>query len=201
MSIEEFKDEVRSITNDEQKTVFIQKFFFNGTPFVFKERDAEHYHFKKRIADNFGIGYNDINIVGSSRFGFSPYKFTEFTYDSDIDVAICNETVFDRFFELICNYTYKIRSKEILLRQSQYKKYIKFLKYFSLGWIRPDLLPHNTTEFKEIRDSWDEFFKQISYGNSEVGNYEVKAGLFKNQAYAERYYTQSIKELQLKLNN
>jgi hypothetical protein len=67
--------------------------------------------------------------------------------------------------------------------------------------MRPDLLPSNSTEFKEIREQWDNFFKTISYGNSEVGNYKVKAGLFKNQSYAEKYYKSSIDQIQKIITN
>lgn len=62
--------------------------------------------------------------------------------------------------------------------------------------MRPDLLPSNTVEFIKMREQWDDFFKTISYGKSEVGNYKVKAGLFKNQAYAEKYYKSSLSQLQ-----
>ena len=196
MSLEEFKAELKTVSTEIEKTTFIQKNFFNGTPFVFRERDGDYYNFTKRIADQFNIKYTDINIVGSSRFGFSPYKFTEFSYESDIDVTICNETLFEQYFELISNYTYKLRYREIFLRKEQYNQYIKFLKYFSTGWMRPDLLPSNTVEFIEMRERWDDFFKTISYGKSEVGNFKVKAGLFKNQAYAEKYYKGSIDQLQ-----
>ncbi len=196
MTIDEFKHEIMNIISEEDKTIFIQKFFFSGTPYVFKNRDGDYYHFSKKIADNFETSYQDINIVGSSRFGFSPYKFTEFSFESDIDIAICNENLFNKYFNLICDYTYKLRNREILLRKDQYNQYVKFLKYFSTGWMRPDLLPQNTIEFKEIRENWDDFFKNISYGKSEVGNYKVKAGLFKNQYFAEKYYKQSISNLQ-----
>lgn len=196
MTIDEFKHEIMNIISEEDKTIFIQKFFFSGTPYVFKNRDGDYYHFSKKIADNFETSYQDINIVGSSRFGFSPYKFTKFSFESDIDIAICNENLFNKYFNLICDYTYKLRNREILLRKDQYNQYVKFLKYFSTGWMRPDLLPQNTIEFKEIRENWDDFFKNISYGKSEVGNYKVKAGLFKNQYFAEKYYKQSISNLQ-----
>lgn len=196
MTIDEFKHEIMNIISEEDKTIFIQKFFFSGTPYVFKNRDGDYYHFSKKIADNFETSYQDINIVGSSRFGFSPYKFTEFSFESDIDIAICNENLFNKYFNLICDYTYKLRNREILLRKDQYNQYVKFFKYFSTGWMRPDLLPQNTIEFKEIRENWDDFFKNISYGKSEVGNYKVKAGLFKNQYFAEKYYKQSISNLQ-----
>lgn len=201
MTIEEYREELLKISNEDDRTYFVQKYFFNGTPFLFKERDNDYYDFSKRVADNFNIKYSDINIVGSSRFGFSPYKFTEFSYESDIDVTICNEQLFDQFFELISDYTYKIRYREILLRKEQYNRYVKFIKYFSTGWMRPDLLPSNSTEFKEIREQWDNFFKTISYGNSEVGNYKVKAGLFKNQSYAEKYYKSSIDQIQKIITN
>mgnify|MGYP003585497864 FL=1 len=201
MTVEKYKEEILIVNSDEEKTTFIQKYFFNGTPYVLNGRDGDFYHFAKKIVDNFEINYQDINIVGSSRFGFSPFRFTEFTYESDIDVAICNENLFEKYFKLICDYTYKLRLKEILLRKDQYNQYIRFLKYFSTGWMRPDLLPQNTTEFKEIKENWDEFFLQISYGKSEVGNYKVKAGLFKNQEYAEKYYKTSITNVQTKLKN
>lgn len=196
MTLEDFKKDILEISSNEERTRFVQRHFFNGIPYIFKSREGEYYDFTKRIAENFGIPYTDINIVGSSRFGFSPYRFTEFSYESDIDVTLCNEWLFDQFFELVSDYTYKLRYKEILLRKEQYSKYLKFIKYFSTGWMRPDLLPSNSVEFKEIRVRWDDFFKKISYGNSEVGNYKVKAGLFKNQAYAEMYYKRSITELQ-----
>lgn len=196
MTLEEFITELKEISTEIERTTFIQRNFFNGTPYVFRERDGDYYNFAKRIADQFNIRYTDINIVGSSRFGFSPYKFTDFSFESDIDVTICNETLFEKYFELVSDYTYKLRYREIFLRKEQYNQYIKFLKYFSTGWMRPDLLPSNTIEFIEMRERWDDFFKTISYGKSEVGNFKVKAGLFKNQAYAEKYYKSSIAQLQ-----
>jgi len=201
MTVEDYKKELLNISTVEEEMNFIQKYFFNGTPDIFKERDGEYYDFLKRIADNFQIQYSDVNIVGSSRFGFSPYKFTEFSYESDIDVTLCNDPLFEKFFHLISDYTYKLRYREIFLRNDQYKSYVKFIKYFSTGWMRPDLLPSNTTEFKEIRERWDEFFNEISYGNTEVGNYKVKAGLFKNQEFAEKYYRSSIGQIRKTLSN
>jgi hypothetical protein len=196
MTLEDYRAELLKLSTDIERTTFIQRNFFNGTPYVFQFRDGDYFDFSKRIADNFNISYTDVNIVGSSRFGFSPYKFTEFSYESDIDVTICNENLFEQYFELISDYTYKIRFREIFLRKDQYNQYVKFLKYFSTGWMRPDLLPSNTVEFVEMRERWDDFFKKISYGKSEVGNYKVKVGLFKNQAYAEKYYKSSLAQLQ-----
>ena len=195
VSIEDYKTEIVKLDNDDDKKIFTQKYFFHGIPVVFQDRENEYFHFRKRIADKFDIGFYEVMIVGSSKFGFSPYKFTQFSYDSDIDVVLFNEKLFDIFYELISEYQYKIRKKIINLTSTQSKQYLKFIKYFMMGWMRPDLLPQNTTEFKELKQNWDDFFKSISHSKTEVGNYIVKGGLFKSYHFAEKYYRSSIEEV------
>lgn len=195
VTVDAYKKEISEIVSDDDKRIFIQKHFFHGIPMVFDNRENDYYHFRKRIADQFKINFYEVMIVGSSKFGFSPFRFTDFTYNSDIDVVLFNEKLFDNFHNLISDYQYKIRTQEILLTTDQYRKYIKFLKYFVMGWMRPDLLPKNTTEFKELKKEWDDFFKSISHSKSEVGNYIVKAGLFKSHQFAEKYYSSSIEEV------
>lgn len=201
MTKEDYKSEIENLEDEDQKKIFIQKNYFHGLPYVFSSREDEYYYFRKRIADQFGIDFYEVMIVGSSKFGFSPCKFTEFTFDSDIDVVIYNEKLFDEYFELISEYQYRIKNRSIRLNTKQYEKYIKFIKYLIRGWMRPDLLPQNTNVFVELKQKWDDFFKSISHSKSEVGNYVVKAGLFKNQRYAEKYYRSSIEEIAKKLNS
>lgn len=201
VTIDEYKNEILSLGDEDEKRIFTQKHFFHGIPIVFDKREHDYYHFRKKIADQFKIGFFEVMIVGSSKFGFSPYKFTDFSLNSDIDVVLFNERLFDNFFELISQYQYQIRSHAIRLNTDQFKQYQKFLRYFVMGWMRPDLLPQNTTEFKEIKQNWDVFFKSISHSKSEVGNYIVKGGLFKNHYYAERYYRSSIEEVSSKLKS
>jgi hypothetical protein len=201
VSIEDYKIEIVKLKNDDDKKIFTQKYFFHGIPIVFQDRENEYFHFRKRIADKFDIGFYEVMIVGSSKFGFSPYKFTKFSYNSDIDVVLFNEKLFDTFYELISEYQYKIRKQLIILTTEQYKQYLKFIKYFMMGWMRPDLLPQNTTEFKELKQNWDDFFKSISHSKTEVGNYIVKGGLFKSYHFAEKYYRSSIEEVSNKLTS
>ena len=201
VTIEDYKNEIVTLNNEDEKRIFTQKHFFHGNPIVFDNRENEYYHFRKKIADQFKIGFFEVLIVGSSKFGFSPYKFTTFSLDSDIDVVLFNERLFDNFFELVSEYQYQIRTNKIRLSTQQFKQYQKFLRYFMMGWMRPDLLPQNTTEFKEIKVRWDEFFKSISHSKSEVGNYKVKGGLFKSYYYAEKYYRSSIEEVTNKLKS
>ncbi len=201
VTIDEYKNEIKALSNEDEKRIFTQKHFFHGIPVVFDNRENDYYHFRKKIADQFKIGFFEVMIVGSSKFGFSPYKFTQFSLDSDIDVVLFNERLFDTFFELISQYRYQIRTQVIRLNTDQFKQYQKFLRYFVMGWMRPDLLPQNTTEFKELKQNWNLFFKSISHSKSEVGNYIVKGGLFKSYYYAEKYYRSSIEEVSGKLKS
>jgi len=198
---EEYQVEIKNLKSEDEKKIFTQKNYFHGIPTVFNTRENEYYYFRKRIADNFKIEFYEVLIVGSSKFGFSPYKFTDFTLDSDIDVVLFNERLFDEYFELISEYQYLIKKQVIRLNSKQLKDYFRFIKYFIRGWMRPDLLPQNTNDFKELKKNWDDFFKSISHSKSEVGNYIVKAGLFKNQKYAEKYYRSSIDDISTKLKS
>ncbi|MFA5299822.1 MAG: hypothetical protein WC389_16685 [Lutibacter sp.] len=201
MTKKEYQKEILELESEDDKKIFTQKHYFHGLPLVFENRENDYYYFRKKIADNFKIDFYEVLIVGSSKFGFSPYKLTDFSLDSDIDVVIFNEKLFDFYFELISEYQYKIKKQIIRLNSVQSKEYLKFIKYFIRGWMRPDLLPQNTTEFKEIKQNWDDFFLSISYSKSQVGNYKVKAGLFKNQSFAEKYYRFSIEEITYKLKH
>lgn len=199
MDVISFKDEITRLKSEDEKRVFIQKFYFHGLPKVFENSESDYYLFRKRIADNFQIEFYEVLVVGSSKFGFSPYKFTDFTLESDIDVVLFNEKLYDIYFELISEYQYQIIKNKIRLNYQQYDRFEKFLNYFTRGWMRPDLLPQNTNEFKEIKSRWHDFFRSISYSKSEVGNYEVKGGLFKNHKYAEKYYKFSLDNVKYKL--
>jgi hypothetical protein len=200
ISLEVFKQEIAELIDDDKKRIFTQKYFFSGLPIIFNSNESDYFEFKRKISQHFKVNHYDIYIVGSSKLGFSPYKLTEFNLNSDVDVVISNEKLFDYFFEITCQYQYKIRQNIIRLDNSQLKSYDKFIKYFMMGWMRPDLIPTNSNDFKLIRDEWDNFFKSLSYGKSEVGNYKVKGGLFKNLFFAERYYLTTIDEIRTKLN-
>lgn len=72
--------------------------------------------------------------------------------------------------------------------------YHEFLEYVALGWIRPDKLPVSF-QMRAFKDNWFEFFRSISNGKSEIGNYQVNAGVFKSYNHLERYTLSGIKDL------
>ena len=52
---------------------------------------------------------------------------------------------------------------------------------------------------RKMKDEWFDFFRSISNGNSEVGNYKVSAGVFKGYKYLEKYTFTGLKTLKQSL--
>lgn len=182
--------------DDEQKLVdFCRKYVLHGTPHVFKGREDDYYEFRKRISNNFGIDFYEIYITGSAKLGFSPYKFTGFDYDSDIDVALVSETLFGSIMERIAMFQMRFRQARDVIREPELKMYHQFLEYVAIGWIRPDKLPVSF-QMRALKNEWFGFFNRISYENSEAGNYKISGGIFKSYGHLERYIVSGLKNTQ-----
>lgn len=151
----------------------------------------DYFEFRNLIAKNFNIGFHEVFIVGSAKLGYSYHKESLFSRESDIDVVIVCESLFEDFYEQICEFQYTIDKGRFVLNQFEKEKYNQFLYYLAKGWIRPDKIPERF-KLKNIKDDWFSFFKSISYGKSIVGDYKVSGGLFKNYKFLERYYTSSL---------
>lgn len=194
MTKEEFKNILKQADDPVKLTDFVQKHLFHGIPFVFKDRENEYYEFRKKIADKFGVGFHEVFIVGSAKLGFSYYKDSEFNYDSDIDVVIVNEKLFETFYFKITEYQYQLDRLYKIVDLEELKTYGHFLRYLVKGWMRPDKLP-TSFQVNLLKAEWFDFFESLSYGKSEVGNYKVAAGLFKNYDYLAKYYTRSVEDV------
>lgn len=194
MNLKEFEGELEAACDGTSLEDFCQRHILHGTPYVFRGRDSEYFSFKKRICENYGVKHNDVFIVGSGKLGFSPFKKTEFSLDSDIDIAIVSADLARNVDELGLKFEYSLRSAEAFLTSDQKRKYFEYLRYRAIGWMRPDLIPHRSP-MKDFREAWFDFFNSLSHGRSEVGNYKVTAGLFHSIQHLEEYTKDSMRKI------
>lgn len=185
---------VSATQNYDECLKIVRKYIIHGTPFVFKDRENDYYEFRDTIAKQFKIGFHEVLILGSAKLGYSYHKDSVFSPESDIDVALVNEKLFELFFDTVCTYQYNKSKGLFTPTKEEEKEYNQFLKYLVRGWMRPDLLPCKV-QVETVKKEWFVFFKSISYGKSTVGNYIVNGGVFKNFHYLERYYTESLLKL------
>lgn len=194
MKLEDFLSIIKATETDEDLLDLCRKQILHGTPHVFQNKDEEFYDFRKRISSKFNIQFYEIYITGSAKLGFSPFKNKYFDYDSDIDVAIVSPSLYEEIMMSISEYQMQVRKNRKAITLDEIKMYHSFLEYVALGWIRPDKLPISF-QMNSIKDDWFDFFRSISNGKSEVGNYQVTAGIFKSYIHLEKYIYSGIYDL------
>lgn len=172
----------------------VRKYIIHGTPFVFNNKENDYYEFRDLIAKKFQINFHEVLILGSAKLGYSYHKDSTFSSDSDIDVALVNENLFEEYYKSICDFQYELDKGRETMTDYENKQYQLFMQYLIKGWMRPDKLP-SKLKISTMRQEWFDFFKSISNGNSTVGNYKVSGGLFKNYNYMEKYYVESLLKL------
>jgi len=171
-----------------------RRHLLHGTPFVFAGRENDFFDFRRRIADRLSVGFHEVFVVGSAKLGFSLFKEKSFDLDSDIDVVIVSDKLFDKFMEQIRYYQSALRRSRRAVSTREQDMYHQFLEYVALGWIRPDKLPLSFA-LSDLKEDWFSFFRSISNGKSEVGNYKVAGGVFRTYQHLEAYHLEGLREM------
>jgi len=112
---------------------------------------------------------------------------------------LINETLFEKYYQNICEYQYNFDFKYKSISHAEQEMYARFLAYMIKGWMRPDKLPTGF-HIRTLKDDWFDFFQSISHDRSEVGNYKINAGLYKNYHYLETYYHNTLSQLYQKIS-
>ncbi|MES2433353.1 MAG: hypothetical protein V4586_05945 [Pseudomonadota bacterium] len=194
MNLADFETELIATVDENTLLNFCRRTVLHGTPFVFSAREPDHFSFKQRIANKYNINHTEVYIVGSAKLGFSPHKKTDFSLDSDIDIAIVSHQLANYLSDLGLELEYGIRSSQINFRHKEWNDYHNYLRYGAMGWIRPDLIP-TKQPMQNFKNEWFDFFKSISHDKSEVGNYSVTAGIFRSVLHLEKYTTNSLRKI------
>lgn len=193
-----FNEDIRKIDDDDM-LLFLHKYIFHGIPYVFRDEEKKYFDFRMSISNFFNVHYTKIFIVGSAKLGFSYHKNTKFSLESDIDVVIVDEGLFNKYYEQIADIQYALEKHLISMTIDETEKFNKFKSYLIKGWLRPDLLPMQL-KIKAMKKDWFKFFNDISYKNCLAGDYKVSAGLYKNYTLLEKYHLLGLKNKKEKLN-
>lgn len=190
---EEFIQELKNILYSNEELV--ERYIWFGTPAIFSDCEQKYYELKREISTQFPVkSKNNIIVVGSAKLGFSiaPRKrFRDIQDESDIDVAIIDEELFDSYWERLFEFNINVKSRS----EKEEDLYQKFLQYFFKGWLRPDLFPFN---FKG-KGEWFDFFNGISY--KKYDKRKVAAAIYKNEYFFKKYHEKNIKDLREELRN
>jgi predicted nucleotidyltransferase len=151
MDLQTFLNSLRDLESDDKFIDYCRKYVLHGTPYIFLDREDEYYEFRKRIANKFKVAFNEVFITGSAKMGFSPFKEKQFDYESDIDVAIVSNRLYEEILESIRYYQMELRQARRSVTTWELNLYHQFLEYIAMGWIRPDKLPLSF-QIKDFKD-------------------------------------------------
>jgi len=165
IDLQNFLNSLNCLGSEDELIDYCRKYVLHGTPYIFINREDEYYDFRKRIATNFNISFNEVFITGSAKLGFSPLKEKQFDYESDIDVAIVSNFLYEEIMESIRCYQMELRKSRRSITTKEIDMYHSFLEYVAIGWIRPDKLPLSF-KIQDMKNNWFDFFQSISYNTA-----------------------------------
>jgi len=182
--IRKFKKDLRIMS---EKRI-IQKYLIFGNPFIFSDSEEKYYELKEEIAEFFEISPTQVIMTGSCKLGFSlkPKKtWTHLTEESDIDITIISEILFNRLWKEMIDHKNSIDLLDI--SDTENKDFHSFLKYFFKGWLCLSLF-----KFKfPMNDEIFEFKKTLQQKHKR----RISFGIFKNEYYFEIYHQKNLNRI------
>ena len=181
-----WKTDFITFVKDERNSVerIMNKYLLFGIPYLYRYDENTYFELKEEISEHFKIQQTQVYVVGSAKLGFSisPNKrFKDMDEDSDIDVAIIDEKLFDDYWKRVYSLNIDLMSRS----ENDDFKYRKFVSYLFKGWVRPDCFP------LKMSNEWFEYFKGL-YGKY---NRKVAVGIYRDNDFFMGYHRNNILKL------
>lgn len=163
----------------------LDEFFQHGSPYIFHDAPQFHAQFKRNVSDamesTFGLTISpvtDIFICGSAHLGFSAVPGDKFgrTFSpesSDIDLAIINTELFDRWWAQLAHHRTSLG---------------KFLSGIAENLLNGLISPNTAQTSTEIGRKWWALF-----GGLEVNGFrKVRGRIYRNAQFMENYHRRTV---------
>jgi len=188
----------------------VQEKIFRGIPYVFRDTPQSFDTLRKHLNTELGIEPANIQVVGSAGIGFSlnPENFPRgFSDESDIDVLIVDEKLFDDVWEILLNWHYPIR----LSKSDREKRWFQRPRNAIFeGWLEPDkiqyegfALPKPLEPLRDISTKWFNAFQSVStfVGHPELARRNVNGRLFRTWDHAALYYEDGLRRIKARIQS
>jgi hypothetical protein len=180
----------------------IKEFIFEGDPYVFRNAPTAMQALRDHLSKALSIQPENIIIIGSAKLGFSlgpDTMFRQFSEESDIDVLIVNEKIFDQIWQTILEWHYPRRLAGLDGRDSSWDRDRRRNLYW--GWFVPDRIKYKGLSFpqvlKPLRDistAWFNAFKSLSQV-PELSRREVNGRLYRSWSHASLYHLDGLRQI------
>lgn len=198
MDVAEFRKLLAEVAADE----IVRTQIFEGVPFAFA-KNPDHYRIlREKLAQDLKLTVDKIRVVGSGKTGFSlaPDTFgRQFSDESDIDVMIVDENLFDTIWHTSLGWHYRRRNS--LVNSSDKNWAGERKKDIYWGYLIPNRInfrglsyPESLRPIRDISTKWFTTFKGLSK-IVEFSNREISGRLYRTWDLAMLYHRSGIEEL------
>lgn len=206
-SVEHFKNLILKLDNHH---ILARVFLLDGTPFVFSKSPMKYIIFKEQVASEFGLGSQDVCIVGSARLGFSPsgHKFGKpFAETSDVDVVLISEPLFlegsqavlQELNEVPPGIKYGTSAETVEVKSQDWDKVKKAIRNFVFNNFNPGLLRHGHPLRARILDGIESTTGLFLALEPQIFVSKIRCRVFRSWKAAEDYYANSLRQAKSQL--
>jgi hypothetical protein len=201
MNVADFQDLMASKSDADMLPVCLTS---EEKPFVCND-DLKWTAFRQALVDGVkGLTLADVRVVGSGRHGFSTRpraRFKAFGDNSDIDVVVVNETIFDEVWIalLVAAYPRLAANREIG------RWNVEGREELFAGWLTPTsihmdwrILGSRGKPLSEFKLKWFSALK-VAAGHSTTPHQDITGRLYRTWRHAELYHLFSIAQLRRSL--
>ena len=175
---------------------------FAGAPFIFEETPDDYQALRDHLSGALGVAVEQITVVGSAKMGFSLDPGTygrAFSDESDVDVVIVDEALFDRIWFTLLRWHYPRRLKRLAGVDRGWSVDRQRSVYW--GWFVPNRIRYDgvsvPTALEPLRDlgtQWFEAFRSIAL-NPRLAGRDFGGRLYRSWEHVMLYHTDGLRSI------
>jgi hypothetical protein len=174
---------------------------FEGIPYVFRNAPERLQTLREHLSQSLGVAQENIIVVGSALIGFSlsPDTFPRgFSRESDIDVVVVDDRLFDAVWTTILKWNYPRRYRLHGLDWQWVRGRVDNLYW---GWLVPDRirydglsLPEVLRPLRDLSTLWFNTFRGLSQ-YPEFAARNVSGRLYRTWEHALLYHVEGLRQI------
>lgn len=160
-----------AIMNDGASFSCVKKVYLSYPGQFFLDKPDLQFEIFNKISSHFNVPFSAIRLTGSAHTGYSFHKKKNFTTaESDLDVAIIDSGLFQKYLEISYEYSDGFSPEKFQTDKNGRSLRNQFVSYSGRGILRPDLMPPCPKKndvhafFNKLSIQHSSFFKSISAG-------------------------------------
>jgi len=180
----------------------VKDYIFEGVPYAFRDTPALMKTLRSYLSGALGIKDENTIIIGSAKTGFSlspDAMFRQFSDNSDIDVLVVDERIFDEIWQIVLKWHYPRRLRGLEGLDIPWGRVRRRELYW--GWFVPHQIRYKGLSFPEalkpLRDistAWFNAFRGLSQ-LPEFSRRDIHGRLYRTWDHATLYHLDGLRQI------